>query len=72
MGGVMKIQLDKERCTGHGRCYVLAPEAFDEDEPGHCVLKLETVPPELQSSARSGVESCPERALSIEEATRGS
>jgi len=71
-GGVMKIRLDKERCTGHGRCYVLAPEVFDEDEPGHCVLKLETVPPELQSSARSGVESCPEHALTIEEATRGS
>ena len=22
----MKIRLDSERCTGHGRCYVLAPD----------------------------------------------
>jgi ferredoxin len=65
-GGEMRIRLDKERCTGHGRCYVLAPEVFDEDEPGYCVLKLERVPPELQERARAGVESCPEHALTIE------
>ena len=65
--GEMKIRLDKERCTGHGRCYVLAPDVFDEDEPGYCVLKLETISPELRESARAGVESCPEHALSIVE-----
>lgn len=62
----MKIRLDKKLCTGHGRCYVLAPEVFDEDEPGRCVLRFETVPKELEASATKGVESCPERALSIE------
>jgi len=61
----MKIRLNSERCSGHGRCYVLAPEVFDEDDRGHCVVKLETVPPELQESARTGVEACPEYALSI-------
>lgn len=63
----MKIRLDRERCTGHGRCYVLAPGVFDEDESGYCVLKLETVPPEHQESARTGVEACPEHALAIED-----
>ena len=67
----MKIRLDKERCTGHGRCYVLAPDVFDEDEPGYCVLKLEAVPEELQESARSGVDSCPEHALTIVPPTEG-
>jgi len=63
----MKIRLDHERCTGHGRCYVLAPVVFDEDTRGHCVLKLETVPPEHQETARAGVEACPEYALTIED-----
>jgi ferredoxin len=61
----MKIELDKQRCTGHGRCYVLAPEVLEEDEPGYCVLKLPTVPEELQERARTAVESCPEHALTI-------
>jgi ferredoxin len=62
----MKIRLDKGLCTGHGRCYVLAPHVFDEDERGHCVLKLAEVPPEHREKAQSGVDSCPEHALSIE------
>ena len=67
----MKIRLDSKRCTGHGRCYVLAPEVFDEDERGRCVLKLETVPAQLQESARKGVEGCPEYALSVASADEG-
>ena len=62
----MKIRLDKELCTGHGRCYVLAPEVFDEDERGHSILKLDDVSPENQAKAQAGVDSCPEHALSIE------
>jgi ferredoxin len=63
----MNIRLDPERCTGHGRCYVLTPEVFDEDDAGRCVLKLATVPPKLHEQARTGVESCPEHALAIVE-----
>ena len=63
----MNIRLDPERCTGHGRCYGLAPEVFDEDDAGRCVLKLTTVPSKLQEQARTGVESCPEHALAIVE-----
>jgi ferredoxin len=46
---------------------VLAPEVFDEDEQGRCVLKLATVPSKLREQARTGVESCPEHALAIVE-----
>ncbi len=59
----MKIRLDQERCTGHGRCYTLAPEVFDEDERGHCVVTLADVPDTLREKARRGVEGCPEYAL---------
>jgi ferredoxin len=60
------IRLDAERCQGHGRCYVLAPDLFDADEYGHCVLLVDEVPVGREDDARSGVENCPEQALALE------
>ena len=61
----MQVRLDRDRCQGHGRCYTLAPDVFDEDEAGRCVLVVSTVPSEHHEAARRGVEACPEYALSI-------
>lgn len=63
----MKVRVDFVRCVGHGRCYVLAPEVFQDDERGHCVLKQESVPPELEAQARLGEENCPEGAIRLED-----
>src|SRR5579885_2746606 len=30
----MKVVIDGERCSGHGRCYSLAPEVFEADDEG--------------------------------------
>ena len=61
----MKLTLDTARCTGHGRCYSLAPAVFGEDEHGHSALRLAEVPPEHQRAARIAVANCPEDALEI-------
>jgi len=69
MGGLkasLRVRVDMDRCVGHGRCYVLGPEVFEEDERGHCVIALEEIPAELESQARLGAENCPEHALTIE------
>ncbi|HAM00674.1 MAG TPA: ferredoxin [Acidimicrobiaceae bacterium] len=63
----MRILLDTERCQGHGRCYSLAPDLFDSDDLGHCVLLVDEVPAGAEADARSGVDNCPEQALSIAE-----
>ncbi len=63
----MRIVLDTDRCVGHGRCYGAAPDLFDADEYGHCVLLQPQVPPGREEAARSGVDNCPERALALEE-----
>jgi len=34
----VRIVLDSDLCTGHGRCYSLAPELFDADDEGHSVV----------------------------------
>jgi ferredoxin len=63
----VKIRFDVDACTGHGRCYALAPDVFDADDIGHCVIKLDDVPPKLQADARVAVANCPEVALSIDD-----
>ena len=63
----MKIKIDNERCTGHGRCYALAPEVFEPDDEGHSIVLHEEVPPEFEAKARLGVDNCPEQAISIVE-----
>ena len=63
----MRVLLDSAKCTGHGRCYVLGPDVFGEDEAGHCVLRVTVVPPALADQARGGEQNCPEGALSIED-----
>jgi len=63
----MKVIIDHEACTGHGRCYVLSPDVFDADDEGYSTLRMTDVPPELEAQARTAVLNCPERAITIEE-----
>lgn len=63
----MRVRVDSELCVGHGRCYVLAPSVFGEDERGHCVIANEVVSPDRESQARMGEANCPEGAIEIEE-----
>ena len=62
----MKIQIDPERCQGHGRCYDLAPSLFGDDEEGYGqVLGDGTVRPEQEREARLAVVNCPEHAIEV-------
>jgi ferredoxin len=63
----MRVRVDREKCVGHGRCYVLAPEVFADDERGHCVVLAAEVPGELEAQAHLGEQNCPEHAISLEE-----
>jgi ferredoxin len=63
----MKVVVDSNTCSGHGRCYSLAPEVFDSDDEGYGTLANPQVPEALREKALIGVQNCPERAISIEE-----
>ncbi len=63
----MKIVLDAEACTGHGRCYAIAPEVFAPDDMGHCVVLDPEPGPQRAEAAANAVATCPEDALSIQE-----
>ena len=63
----MRVAVDAELCTGHGRCYALAPELFGPDEYGHCEILVgdDVVPEALEDHARIGRDNCPELAITI-------
>jgi ferredoxin len=60
-----EVAVDRDRCTGHGRCYTLAPDVFDADEAGHCVVRAENVSGELEAQAVTGEQNCPEQAITL-------
>ena len=61
----MRIRIDDAACTGHGRCYALAPEVFVPDDQGRSHLLVADIPAELRDTARDAVNNCPEEALTI-------
>jgi ferredoxin len=63
----MKVRVDTNLCSGHGRCYALAPDVFGADDYGHCEILVEEPSGALADHARVGAENCPERAIRIED-----
>ena len=60
-----RVRVDPDRCTGHGRCYTLAPDIFDADEVGHAIVRVALVSGELEQHAVTGEQNCPEQAITL-------
>jgi ferredoxin len=60
-----RVTVDAGRCTGHGRCYTLAPDVFDADDVGHCAVLVEAVSGHLEAQAVTGEQNCPEQAITL-------
>lgn len=61
----MRIEVDPDICTGHGRCWSLAPEVYEADDDGYCATRSLQVPVELERHARIGAKNCPEHAITV-------
>ena len=61
----MKVRVDRELCTGHGRCYTIAPTVFEADDDGYCLIPRADVPPEPAADAHRGAANCPEDAIAV-------
>ena len=61
-----RVTVDTAKCVGHGRCYVLAPDVFEEDDRGYCVVPCEEIPESLLDDARKGEANCPEAAIRVD------
>jgi ferredoxin len=60
-----RVSVDAELCTGHGRCYTLAPDVFDADEVGHSRLLVDEVSGEQEEHAVLAAQNCPESAITL-------
>ena len=63
----MKLTIDTHTCTGHGRCYYYAPDLVTSDDRGYGeVIEPDAdVSEEFLPQARRVVQTCPERAISL-------
>jgi ferredoxin len=64
----MKIRVDPEGCTGHGRCNAVAPEVYELDEEGYNAGRHDgiiEVPEGLEAAALLGMRACPERIITV-------
>jgi ferredoxin len=61
----MKIKVDGVLCTGHGRCWALAPKVFEPDDEGLNAQagQVVEVSAEREDEARQAILGCPEGAL---------
>jgi ferredoxin len=59
------VSVDPERCTGHGRCYTLAPDVYDADDLGHSIVLVDEVSGDLEQHAAVGQQNCPESAITL-------
>jgi ferredoxin len=62
---VTHIEIDEDRCVGHGRCYTLAPDVFDADDVGHATVLTDKVSGALETQAADAERNCPEGAITL-------
>jgi ferredoxin len=61
----MKVIVDYDRCEGHGRCVLTAPEVFAlrEDDQSHVLIEHPGA--ELRPKIEQAVRLCPRQAISL-------
>jgi ferredoxin len=65
----MRMKIDGENCSGHGRCAKYAPNVFRLDDDGYNADRggeIE-VPAGEEKAALMGMKACPEKAISVVE-----
>ena len=62
----LRVRVDPDKCQGHNRCKVTAPELFVLDQFGNASAAGDgRVPPGLEAKARLAQANCPELAVQI-------
>jgi ferredoxin len=64
---VHRISVDGARCTGHGRCYSVAPHVLEDDDEGFVTLcdDSKLVSDAELAEAEAARLSCPEHAITV-------
>lgn len=64
--GPVRITVDAERCVGHARCAVVAPQIYKLNDEGYNNTPETVVDGSLAALARRGARSCPEGVITVQ------
>jgi ferredoxin len=66
----MPLEIEiSDKCSGHGRCYVLEPDLFEPDDDGFAVILKPVISDEADCvAAQRAAAACPEGAILLTEA----
>jgi ferredoxin len=61
----VKLKVDADECTGHGRCYRIAPDLLTYDDEGYVSIRGQTidVADDQVELAQEAEGTCPEGAI---------
>ena len=61
-----KLEIDLNKCVGHGRCYDVASVLFaPDDDEGRAKVLVADISADKVELARLAVDSCPEEAITL-------
>jgi ferredoxin len=61
----VRVEVNMNICEGHGQCNAVAPEVYDLDDGGYCLIHNPEVPSDLESEAQAGARACPVQAITV-------
>lgn len=59
------VSIDFGLCQGHGRCYEIAPEVFEDDDRGYGSVRTPVVAPAQREAVEAALRACPEHAITL-------
>jgi ferredoxin len=63
----MQVRVNTSKCSGHGRCFAVAPHVYRLNRDGYNDTPNPVVEAGLEEEARRGAKACPERAITLVE-----
>jgi ferredoxin len=61
----VRVEVNPNICEGHGQCNAVAPQVYDLDDGGYCLIRNPEVPLDLESEAEAGALACPVQAITV-------
>jgi len=64
----VRVHVVEDRCQGHNRCRIYAPETFVIDDLGYSSVptEMQDVAEHLKEAVLRAAQNCPERAIIVE------
>lgn len=60
----MKVQVNHDKCEGHGKCQMAAPEVFELRDDDLSYVRVDDVSEEFAPQVERAIRLCPRQAIS--------